>query len=249
MHHYRWHIGDFASHAGHLTDMEELAYRRLLDLYYLHERPLNERSAEVARLVRMTDKQDVVDRVLSEFFVLVQGVGYTNRRADEEISNYHRKVEGASRAGVASGVSRRSEASNERSTSAERTLNQPIPIPHPPVTKNQEPPEGSGERSAEWGGGERGEEQGSLFNMLVGTTMRSEAKNRRKVISKIANDLAINGMTIPIARDLIRASRQESTSDPGGLLAHWLDSGSWVSKAAKMGHEVRPLIKARTAHS
>jgi uncharacterized protein YdaU (DUF1376 family) len=37
MHYYQFNIGDYQSHTAHLTDMEDLAYRRLLDWYYLHE--------------------------------------------------------------------------------------------------------------------------------------------------------------------------------------------------------------------
>ena len=39
MHFYSFNIGDYASHTRHLTPMEDLAYRRLLDIYYLHEQP------------------------------------------------------------------------------------------------------------------------------------------------------------------------------------------------------------------
>ena len=51
MNYYPFHIGDYASHTRHLTLMEDLAYRRLLDLYYLHERPLNARSTPVEFLL------------------------------------------------------------------------------------------------------------------------------------------------------------------------------------------------------
>jgi len=35
MHYYQFNIGDYASHTRHLSDLEDLAYRRLLDAYYL----------------------------------------------------------------------------------------------------------------------------------------------------------------------------------------------------------------------
>ena len=37
MHYFQFNIGDYASHTRHLTLMEDLAYRRLLDLYYMRE--------------------------------------------------------------------------------------------------------------------------------------------------------------------------------------------------------------------
>lgn len=112
MHFYSFNIGDYASHTRHLTLLEDLAYRRLLDLYYLHEQPLNERSTTVARAINMRDNEAEVVTVLEEFFELVEGTGWVNRRADEEISRYQGKLEAASRAGKASAERR----SNARST-------------------------------------------------------------------------------------------------------------------------------------
>ncbi|NDH69342.1 MAG: DUF1376 domain-containing protein, partial [Gammaproteobacteria bacterium] len=33
MHYYQFHIGDYKSHTHHLSLLEDLAYRRLLDFY------------------------------------------------------------------------------------------------------------------------------------------------------------------------------------------------------------------------
>lgn len=106
MHFYAFNIGDYASHTRHLSLIEDLAYRRLLDLYYLHEQPLNERSTTVARLINMRDNEAEVHTILEEFFELVEGTGWINRRADDEISKYHGKLEAASRAGKASAEKR-----------------------------------------------------------------------------------------------------------------------------------------------
>jgi hypothetical protein len=48
--------------------LEDLAYRRLLDLYYLHERPLNVSVAAVARQIGMREHEDKVKSMLEEFF-------------------------------------------------------------------------------------------------------------------------------------------------------------------------------------
>ena len=95
--------------------MEDLAYRRLLDLYYLHERTLNEDVAIVARKINMRDNVPEVETVLEEFFVLETGKGWTNPRADEEIEKYQSKVQSAIRAGKASALAR----SNARSTTVQ----------------------------------------------------------------------------------------------------------------------------------
>lgn len=125
---YSFHIGDYASHTRHLTPMEDLAYRRLLDLYYLHERPLNVRSTDVARAINMRDYETEVATVLGEFFELVEGSGWINRRADEEIVRCKSKQEQASRAGKASAQRR----FNARSTDV-----QP-PITHDPLPNTHE---------------------------------------------------------------------------------------------------------------
>lgn len=102
MHYYNFNIGDYASHTRHLSELEDLAYRRLLDLYYLHEQPLNECPTTVARLINMRKHEKDVQAVLEEFFSLVPGRGWVNTRADQEIEKYHGKIESASKAGKAS---------------------------------------------------------------------------------------------------------------------------------------------------
>lgn len=112
MHYYNFNIGDYASHTRHLSELEDLAYRRLLDLYYLHEQPLNECPTTVARLINMRKHEKDVQAVLEEFFSLVTGLGWVNTRADQEIEKYHGKIESASKAGKASAQRRL----NKRST-------------------------------------------------------------------------------------------------------------------------------------
>lgn len=131
MHYYSFNIGDYASHTRHLSPIEDLAYRRLLDLYYLHEQPLNERSTTVARLINLRDNQVEVQAILEEFFELVEGTGWINQRADDEIAKYHGKLEAASRAGKASAEKRL----NARSTDVQLNKKQE------PITKKQEPVE------------------------------------------------------------------------------------------------------------
>jgi uncharacterized protein YdaU (DUF1376 family) len=125
MHYYQFHIGDYATHTRHLTPIEDIAYRRLLDIYYLHERPLSDCLTTVARQINMREYESEVDLVLTEFFDHIDG-GYINRRADKEIEHYKAKVEQASRAGKASAERR----TNGRSTDVQPTNN------HKPITNN-----------------------------------------------------------------------------------------------------------------
>jgi uncharacterized protein YdaU (DUF1376 family) len=128
MHYYQFNIGDYKSHTNHLDLLEDLAYRRLLDLYYLHERPLNSGITAVARQIGMRDHETQVKTILEEFFCLTED-GWVNSRADREIQHYHGKIEQASRAGKASAERR----SNARSTDVQPTNKQE------PITNNHKP--------------------------------------------------------------------------------------------------------------
>lgn len=124
MHYYQFNIGDYASHTRHLEPIEDLIYRRLLDLYYLHERPLNSDATLVAKQIGLRDEAAGVRDVLNEFFEYSDD-GYRSARADKEIAHYHSKIEQASRAGKASAERR----SNARPTDVQPNIKQePITI-------------------------------------------------------------------------------------------------------------------------
>lgn len=135
MHFYAFNIGDYASHTRHLTHMEDLAYRRLLDLYYLHEQPLNARLTVVARLINMREFESEVQAVLEEFFDLIEGTGWVHHRADDEISKYHGKLEAASRAGKASAQRR----FNDRSTTVQPNKKQSQETRNNPIKEKEAP--------------------------------------------------------------------------------------------------------------
>ena len=90
MNYYPFHLGDYASHTGHLEPMEDLAYRRMLDAYYLRETPLPAPVPDVARLVRMRQHITEVEAVLNEFFLLTSE-GWRHSRCDEEIAKMQDK--------------------------------------------------------------------------------------------------------------------------------------------------------------
>ncbi len=85
MHYYQFHIGDYKSHTYHLTLIQDIAFRRLLDRYYLNEQPLDK--IHIARQIGMLEHQDDVLVVLEEFFVLTEQ-GYINNRANQEIKDF-----------------------------------------------------------------------------------------------------------------------------------------------------------------
>lgn len=138
MHYFQFNIGDYASHTQRLSLLEDLAYRRLLDEYYLHERPLNSGLTPVARQIGMRDHEDEVQFVLESFFQLTDD-GWINKRADQEIAHYKGKIEQASKAGRASAERRL----NVRSTDVQPNNNQqPITNKHKPIKNTVATPDG-----------------------------------------------------------------------------------------------------------
>ena len=95
MHYYQFNIGDYASHTSHLSEMEDLAYRRLLDWYYLHETPISLDTKDVAVRIRMRTHCDCIEFVLREYFDRTE-LGWIHHRADKEISKTGEKSSKAS---------------------------------------------------------------------------------------------------------------------------------------------------------
>jgi len=89
MNFYPFHIGDFKSHTDHLSPIEDITYRRLLDYYYLHEKPLPDDADFLSKRIRLDDIQ-AIQYVLAEFFTL-NGEHWHSSRADSEIAKYQEK--------------------------------------------------------------------------------------------------------------------------------------------------------------
>ena len=94
MHYYQFNIGDYQSHTGHLDEFEDLAYRRMLDWCYLHEKPLPKDPSEVARLIRMRTHCESIANVLREFFQQTNA-GWVSERIEREIQQVREKSQKA----------------------------------------------------------------------------------------------------------------------------------------------------------
>jgi uncharacterized protein YdaU (DUF1376 family) len=90
MYYYQFHIGDYRADTAHLSNDEDLAYRRLLDMYYDLEKPIPTDTEWVSRRLRLDT--DVVLRVLKDFFLLQEN-GWFHGRCDEVITQYHSMAE------------------------------------------------------------------------------------------------------------------------------------------------------------
>ena len=116
--------------------MEDLAYRRLLDFYFLHEQPIKHR--DIARQIGMREHEEDVMTVLNEFFISTED-GFVSPRADKEIKQYKEFAEAGKR-GAAKRWGRppNGEAISPPNATPIATNNhKPITINHKPIKENK----------------------------------------------------------------------------------------------------------------
>ena len=107
---YKFHLGDYITHTTHLSDAEDLAYRRLLDLYYMSEAPIPLNAELVARKIRID--LDITESVLGEFFERTEN-GYFNHRCHVEVAKYQAQVATNQRLGKLGGRPKKTEPVTE----------------------------------------------------------------------------------------------------------------------------------------
>ncbi len=154
MHYYQFNIGDYAKATRHLSNTEDLAYRRLIDLYYDKEQPLIKDVSKLSRLINMRENHEEIKTVLEDFFTETEE-GYQQSRIDSEIANYHAKADAARANGKKGGRPRKAKANpDETEGKAKKTQSVNLANPdetegkakkseskanHKPITTNQEP--------------------------------------------------------------------------------------------------------------
>lgn len=94
MHYYQFNIKDYSFATIRMSLMEDLAFRRMLDLFYESEKPLPFELKRIAKLIGMIDHQEEIRDVLNEFWEEKE-FGWVNSRAEVEISKYQSKAESA----------------------------------------------------------------------------------------------------------------------------------------------------------
>lgn len=121
MHFYEFNIGDYAKKTQHLTNEEDLAYRRLLDMYYDTENPvLTTGLATLSRRLRVSEES--LKNVLDEFFP-----DGKNKHADEKIADYHEYLKRQKANGSKGGRPKHKPTANP-------VLTQNNPVPSQPLT-------------------------------------------------------------------------------------------------------------------
>lgn len=95
MHYYPFNLKDYLTETAHLPPMADLAYRRLLDLYYKTEAPIPNKPKWVANRIRLDSEEKVIGFVLREYFT-IDGAGdasvWRHHTCDQVIEKYQKKV-------------------------------------------------------------------------------------------------------------------------------------------------------------
>lgn len=134
MHYYQFNIGDYAKSTKHLSPMEDLAYRRMLDLFYDSEKPLPCEIPAIARLIVMREYQEEIRQVLIEYWEETEH-GWINKRANEDLTAYKEKSLKAKASAEARWAKQKE---SEPKANVMRSHNEGN-ANHKPLTINQEP--------------------------------------------------------------------------------------------------------------
>ena len=146
---YEHHIGDYDSDTAHLSWLEDMAYTRLIRLYYRKELPISCDVGDACRLVRAVSKEQrqAVESVLREFFTL-RDDGWHQKRCDADVARFQAKAERNREVGKLGGRPRKVETQKEPpglSVGSQKEPKQnppqsPDPRPQTPAPEGQEKP-------------------------------------------------------------------------------------------------------------
>lgn len=129
MHYYQFNIADYRSATTHLSNEEDLAYRRLLDMYYDTEQKIPLDTQWVSRRLRI--ETHVVANVLNDMFECHDD-GYFHPRCDVVIKQFKEFAEAGKRGAAKRwGKPPNGEANNPPNEPPMLTTN------YKPITKNQ----------------------------------------------------------------------------------------------------------------
>ena len=143
MHYYQFNIGDYKAATAHLTNEEDLAYRRLLDMYYDLETKIPLDFQWVARRIRV--EASVLQDVLNDMFDRHDD-GWFHARCQEVIEAYHAMAE-KNRANGRMGGRKKNPVGNPVATDtqpiAKATINYELETKnHKPIKNTVAPPIG-----------------------------------------------------------------------------------------------------------
>ena len=225
LNHYPFHIGDYIKDTAHLSADEDLAYRRLLDLYYDTEAPIPLETQWVARKIRLGS--EVVEKVLNEYFEKGEN-GWSNRRCDEEIAKYQRQAEKNRLNGKAGGRPKKTQSKPSglvKKTQWEPSGNplESQPEPEPEPSKPIREPDGFAE----------------FWSVYPKKRGRAEA---RKAFAKAK----INGHLPQVLEAVKRQAQSDEWRKEGGQFipypATWLNRGQWDDEITAAPARRQPVL-------
>jgi uncharacterized protein YdaU (DUF1376 family) len=230
LYYYSFHVGDYSAHTRHLTPMEDLAYRRLLDAYYVKEGPLQGTPAEIARTIALRDHVAEVEAVLREFFEQDDGGSWRHGRCDAEIQKYRAMVDGGRR-GAAKRWPGHPQGNGEGNRGGIAPLSPPYSPPngnHEPRTKNQEPEATQKPRSR---AAARPEDvPDAVWSDFASLRRQRRAPVTETVVAGIRREAAAAGMSMEQAiRTCVERGWQSFKAD-------WAQAGGKLAPAKQAAH-------------
>jgi uncharacterized protein YdaU (DUF1376 family) len=214
MHYYQFSIGDYRAATAHLSNEEDLAYRRLLDMYYDTENKIPLDTQWVAKRLRLATQ--VVDDVLQDMFVKHED-GWFHGRCDDVIQQYHAMAE-KNRANGRLGGRKKNPVGNQMETHSEP--NAKATNNHKPITTNQEPETNNQKPSQPYQ---------ALFDVFWGKYPKKVGKDAAlKAFQKRKPD---QHLLVQMLNSIGEQSRSEAWVKDGGQFipnpATWLNQGRW----------------------
>lgn len=144
MHYYQFNIKDYRKDTAHLLPIEHYIYRQLIDWYYLDEREIPKETQSVMRRLGLVseNKPDLLN-VLNDFFFETE-TGWKHKRIEEEIANYHARVQANRDNGKKGGRPKKQQVTKNRKPKKTQSVNFANPAKseknpnQEPITNNQE---------------------------------------------------------------------------------------------------------------
>lgn len=216
MHYFQWNIGDYAKHTQHLTNEEDIAYRRALDLYYDTEKPLDTQNIPLLSRRLRVDCQ-ALQNVIDEFFP-----DGKNTRADKEIEEYYAFLNRQRINGSKGGRGNKASANPDKPT-ANPSPSQPLTTNHKPLTIKQDKSSSATNVA--------GVEYSKAF--LTFWDMYPNRKNKGAAFKAFKK---INPAEYPAIKEGLEAAKRSSgwLKDNGQYIPHpasWLNARGWEDES------------------
>jgi len=131
MHYYQFNLSDYITATAHLTPMQDIAYRRLIDFYYEKESPIPNKTEWVSNRLRLVNERKTIEFILSEFFTLTDDNVWIHDVCDANISIYQKRCKTNKANSLKGGRPKKTESVSSGNPVVTLTNN------HKPITKEK----------------------------------------------------------------------------------------------------------------